>query len=302
MVKLEEQKLNNYPKELQDYFHKMSITSDFDIIGSAHYKNFAYTNDYDLNENFKTENNPKVLNNLYKLFLNKFTEAEKDPNQLITDFKCGELNGESVRWNYDNMKKGYQIIKNKKITFQECLLMDSTIKLDEVVFINGLATEITNNYFIKIGNLGNYKQNTKDDIIKMLEESYDECLSSKKYFKALKRKFSIYQIKHPNQIHKKLLLLLNSNDGRLYKVISDLKLIILLLELKGKKPTKMQIINNLQQIKFFASKITKFKLDFLSTEIDKICDLKNKNKMIHQLEILADKLNSMLNKDVKDKI
>ena len=158
MVKLEEQKLNNYPKELQDYFHKMSITSDFDIIGSAHYKNFAYTNDYDLNENFKTENNPKVLNNLYKLFLNKFTEAEKDPNQLITDFKCGELNGESVRWNYDNMKKGYQIIKNKKITFQECLLMDSTIKLDEVVFINGLASEITNNYFLKIGSKGNSKK------------------------------------------------------------------------------------------------------------------------------------------------
>ena len=302
MVKLEEQKLNNYPKELQDYFHKMSITSDFDIIGSAHYKNFAYTNDYDLNENFKTENNPKVLNNLYKLFLNKFTEAEKDPNQLITDFKCGELNGESVRWNYDNMKKGFQIINNKKITFQECLLMDSTIKLDEVVFINGLATEITNNYFIKIGNLGNYKQNTKDDIIKMLEESYEECIKEKKYFKALKRKFSIYQIKHPNQIQKKLLLLLNSNSGRLYKVISDLKLIILLLEFKGKKPTKLQIINNLQQIKFFNSKITKFNLQFVANDIDTICKMTNEKSMIKNLEKLVDKLNTILNVDVKDKI
>jgi hypothetical protein len=302
MVKLEEQKLNNYPKELQDYFHKMSITSDFDIIGSAHYKNFAYTNDYDLNENFKTENNPKVLNNLYKLFLNKFTEAEKDPNQLITDFKCGELNGESIRWNYDNMKKGYQIINNKKITFQECLLMDSTIKLDEVVFINGLATEITNNYFIKIGNSGNYKQNTKDDIIKMLEESYDECIKEKKYFKALKRKFSIYQIKHPNQIQKKLLLLLNSNSGRLYKVISDLKLIILLLEFKGKKPTREQIINNLQTIKFFNSKITKFNLQFVANDIDTICKMTNEKSMIKNLEKLVDKLNTILNVDVKDKI
>jgi hypothetical protein len=302
MVKLEEQKLNNYPKELQDYFHKMSITSDFDIIGSAHYKNFAYTNDYDLNENFKTENNPKVLNNLYKLFLNKFTEAEKDPNQLITDFKCGELDGESIRWNYDNMKKGYQIINNKKITFLECLLMDSTIKLDEVVFINGLATEITNNYFIKIGNLGNYKQNTKDDIIKMLEESYDECIKEKKYFKALKRKFSIYQIKHPNQIQKKLLLLLNSNDGRLYKVISDLKLIILLLEFKGKKPTREQIINNLQTIKFFNSKITKFNLQFVANDIDRISTMTDKKSMIKNLEKLVDKLNTILNVDVKDKI
>ena len=31
-----------------------------------------------------------VLNKLYENFLNKFIEAEKDPNQFICDFKCGE--------------------------------------------------------------------------------------------------------------------------------------------------------------------------------------------------------------------
>jgi hypothetical protein len=150
-VKLIPQKINNFPKELTEYFHKMSISSSYDIIGSSHYKNFIYNNDYDLNEYLKIKDTPSVLNNLYKMFLQKFIDADKNPDQFITDFKCGEINEETIRWDINSMKKGYQQIGNKKITFQECLLMNSTIKLDEVIFLNGMVTEITNNYFLKVG-------------------------------------------------------------------------------------------------------------------------------------------------------
>ena len=302
MAKLSEQKINDYPKELQKYFHQMSISSEFEIIGSSHYKNFLYSNDYDLNEYYKAKDTPQVLHKLYNNFLEIFEEAETNPNQYITDFKCGKIGEEPIRWNYENLKKGYQKINNKKYLFTECLLMDSTIKLDEVVFINGLGSEITNNYFLKIGSKGNSKKNTKNEIIKMLKQNFDECIEEKKYFKALKRKFSIYQIRHPNKIPKTLLSILNSNSGRLYKTVNDLKLIILLLELKSRKPTMEQIINNLQSIKYYASKITKYKLEFLSNEIDKICELKNEKQMIKCLEILSNKLNNILNLDIKDKI
>ena len=302
MATLTTQKISDYPEELQNYFHQMSISSEFEIIGSSHYKNFLYSNDYDLNEYYKAKDTPQVLNKLHNNFLEMFEEAQKNPNQYITDFKCGKIGEEPIRWNYENLKNGYQKINNKKYLFTECLLMDSTIKLDEVVFINGLASEITNNYFLKIGSKGNSKKNTKNEIIKMLKQNYEECIEEKKYFKALKRKFSIYQIRHPNKIPKTLLSILNSNSGRLYKTVNDLKLIILLLELKGRKPNHEMIINNLQSIKYYASKITKYKLDFLSNEIDRICEMKSEKNMIHQLEILADKLNNMLNNDVKDKI
>ena len=64
---------------------------------------------------------------------------------------------------------------------------------------------------------------------------------------------------------KELLHLFNSDDGMLYKVINDLNLVVLLLELKNKKPTMKMIVNNLQNIKyFFSSKIIKFKIDFIS--------------------------------------
>jgi hypothetical protein len=294
-VKLIPQKINNYPKELTEYFHKMSISSQYDIIGSSHYKNFIYNNDYDLNEYLKIKDTPSVLNNLYKIFLQKFIEANENPNQFITDFKCGEIK-EPLRWNINTMKKGYQIIDNKKITFQECLLMNSTIKLDEVVFINGMATEITNNYFFKIGK---QKLDTEIDIKKSLNEDFNKLIKEGKYFKALKRKASIYQFTHKNKLPKSLMDLFNSDDGRLYKTISDVNLIILLLALKGHKPTREQIINNLQFIKYFCSKITKFDLQFVSTDIDKICKITNNSTMIKNLEKLSNNLNKILNKDAK---
>jgi hypothetical protein len=160
MATLSEQKIGDFSKDLQKYFHhQISISSEFEIIGSSHYKNFLYSNDYDLNEYYKAKETPHVLNKLYNKFLEIFEEVQKNPNQYITDFKCGKIGEEPIRWNYENLKKGFQKINNKKYVFTDCLLMDSTIKLDEVVFINGLASEIiTNNYFLKIGDKGNSKK------------------------------------------------------------------------------------------------------------------------------------------------
>ena len=68
MALLSEQTINDYPEELQKYFHQMSISSEFEIIGSSHYKNFLYSNDFDLNEYYKAKETPHVLNKLYKNF------------------------------------------------------------------------------------------------------------------------------------------------------------------------------------------------------------------------------------------
>jgi hypothetical protein len=299
-MKLEIQNKTNYPKVLQKYFHQMSISSSYDIIGSSHYKNFLYNNDYDLNEYYKAPDTKKVLNKLYNNFLDKFKESEKDQNLFICDFKCGEYNNEAIRWNLENMKKGYQIIKNHKITFEETLLMDSTIKLDEVVFINGITYDITNNYFLKIGNNSNYDtNNTNIDIKKNLENDYNELIKEHKYFKALKRKSSIYQLEHKNKIDDNLLKILNSDSGRLYKVINDLNLITVLLDLKGKKPTLEQITNNLQQIKYFSSKIVDYKINFITNDIDNICKLTNYKTMSNKINKLSNKLNKILNKKIK---
>jgi hypothetical protein len=52
-VILKENNIQNFPEQLQDIFHLLSISSNYFLIGSAKYKNFLYSNDYDLNEKYK---------------------------------------------------------------------------------------------------------------------------------------------------------------------------------------------------------------------------------------------------------
>jgi hypothetical protein len=52
--------------------------------------------------------------------------------------------------------------------------MKSTIKLDEVVCIGNLFYDITNSFFLKIGN--HYTYDRKKDIHESLEKDYDELV------------------------------------------------------------------------------------------------------------------------------
>ena len=297
MIKLKIQRKHDFSNELQNYFKSMSITSEYELIGSSHYKNFIYNNDYDLNEYNNIKNTSNNLHKLYMNFLEKFKNIQNNPNAYITDFKCGEYKNVPIRWNYKSMLKGYQILNDQKILFEDCLRMNATIKLDEIVIINGLFTEITNNYFLF---KHNNKNESKNEIIRNLSNNYNELIHEGKYFKALKRKASIYQINHKNKIQKTMLNILNSDDGRLYKCINDLHLLIILLELKEKhRPSLQMIMNNLQSIKYFCSKITKFNVSNVSNDIDKIVLLKDKLKIIKSIIELIDKLNTTLNKDAK---
>jgi len=295
---LKKQSLNNFPKAITDIFHLLSISGNYFLIGSANYKNFLYSADFDLNEIYKSKDTKTVLNNLYNNFKDKFIEAKKDPNIFITDFKCGEDNKkEPLRWSYEDMMKGYKIQRKHKYDFRECLLMKATMKLDIIAFVNGIATEITDNYFLNIGTKHNSNNDGKKDVVKKLIESYNELVSEKQYFKAIKRLFSIQVLE--NKPSKKLLDLFNSDLGRLYKSIADINIIVELFEQTFKTVPIDKIINNLQVIKYSMSKITSVNINFVTTEIDNICKL-SKDQIKNKLINLADKLQIILNNQVKN--
>jgi hypothetical protein len=220
--------------------------------------------------------------------------AIKDPDFYLVDFKCGEDdNKEPIRWSYNDILKG----SNGKYKFVDCLLMKCTMKLDLVYFFNNFATEITENYYLEIGNQTNFKKPMIDTkkIIKNLIIAYNENIENKKYFKALKRMFSIQSIeKRPS---KQLVDLFNSELGLLYKCIANIKTIVLLLEQTFKVVPIDRIIENLQLIKYNASKIVNCNVN-ISDDIDKICKL-DRNKMKGQLEQLCDKLDKIINENCK---
>lgn len=294
-VKLYKQSMEAFPEQIQDIFHLLSISSNYFLIGSAQYKNFLYSSDYDLNETYKSKDTKQVLNNLYENFKEKFIEAKKDPNIFITDFKCGiDKKGEPIRWSYDDIMKGTK--GNYK--FVDCLLMKSTMKLDMIVFINGCCTEITDNYFLTIGKTKNFDLTTKNDLINMLVENYNELIKEHKYFKAIKRLFSIQALQ--NKPSKKLIELLNSDLGRLYKTMSDLNTILELFEQTFKPCPLDKIKQNLQIIKYFVSKITSINVNFVVTELQAINKYKKQSEIVDALERLCDKVNTILNSHVKN--
>ncbi len=292
-VKLIKHNLNDFPQQLQDIFHFLSISSNYFLVGSADYKNFILSADFDLNERYKANDTPTVLNHLYENFKEKFELAMKDPDMFIIDFKCGEdEKGEPIRWTYKDM-----VNPKLKDKFMNCLVMKATMKLDMIVFFNGSAVEITDNYFLTIGKHKHSDEKPKNDTIKSLVEDYNILISEKKYFKALKRLFSIQTIE--NKPSEKLINLFNSDLGRLYKAISDINTIILLLEQTFKKCPLNKIINNLQIIKYSVSKVVSVNVNFVTTEIDNICKIKNTNKIKSKLESLSEKLRNILNTKVE---
>jgi hypothetical protein len=300
MLKL--QKNNDFNKEITNIFNLLSIDTKYKLIGSSSYKSILFNTDYDLQEIFKTKNkNGKaclagepfgILNKIYELFKKKYEIAMNDNNVWITDFKCGIMNEEPIRWNYNSIMKGYQIINNKTIHFIDCILMKATLKLDMIVKINNIFNEFSENYYIKIGNQQNYISDKTFDKIKSLTGSLNEYKNIN-VFKALKRLFSIFILQKKFIERQKILInFFNSSAGLFYKSISEINLLLILINNNFRPVKLIDIINNLQYIKQNISHITTLSI---SDKIDKICKNKSLNTIYKELQKLYELLLKHLN-------
>lgn len=285
---LKHRNLNDFNNNTVNIFNLLSISGKYQVIGSSLYKSILYNNDYDLQE---TDNET----NYYELFKNKFIKAKKNNNVYITDFKCGEINGEPLRWTYHDMMKAYKIINKKKITFNDALLMKKMIKLDMICFIGGRFLEFSDNYYIKINGKNMYEELNHDTILKNLIESAENEYKEGNYYKYLKRVYSILIMKQDKtNMLMNLTYFFNSINGFFYKQVSDLKIIKLILENNFRKPDYIHIIDNLQFIK---QNLCIFS-DDLSESIDNICRLcSSKEPVIHILDKIINTLLKTINEN-----
>jgi hypothetical protein len=254
MIKIKKQNMNNLNNALQKPFHILSVMGSQKLIGSRTISNLLYANDYDLNEMFDVPHDENSYVKIYNHFVTMFERCLKTENYYILDFKCGAIHylGEDIanRWTLATLK-------SKKKLFLESLKQDAIIKLDLCYVINGEFVEITNNYFLhELGTpneLDMSKANAKKKAIKSLQEDIEESLKEKNYYKAIKRIFACEVIENDDKVESKLLDLINSDYGRVYKVISDLKLVVRMIEQKFKPVSIELLIDNVQRIKYFAS-------------------------------------------------
>ena len=267
----------DFNDKLQDMFNMLSINGKYNIVGSANLKGILYASDIDLNEKAKILGK-HPFEKVYDIFVNKFKVAKSNPNIYITEFKAG-LNdkNESIKWSYK------QLLKEKQL-FIQSIQKKSMIKMDIVFLLNGIYIEITEVYFLQLGNFKTYDDNLgSKQILNDLKNSYDECIQDGLYFKALKRLSSIRNMQHKNT--DKLRSFFNSESGILYKAYSDLQILLTVIKNQFRKPKINDIKNNLQIIKQNLSVQSETKLN-VSTVIDDIC----KKNHLNQMFIYIDKL------------
>ena len=145
----------------------MSVSGKYRLVGSANISNLMYNSDYDLNE---FESN-KSFKSIYQIFKNKFIQAKEDKLTYITDFKCGEIHGEPLRWDYDDIIKGFKQIETYKISFEDAIKTKGLTKLDVISIVSGKFLEFSEIYYLKINNVKYYENIDKVSIKRELKQA-----------------------------------------------------------------------------------------------------------------------------------
>jgi len=298
-----ERKQIDYNNSLTKVINLMSITRKYKVVGSANLRTSEFIQDYDVDEMFKTKGNEaKILDSLTARFKDIFKISYKNPELFITDFKAGTDPSYSedddrfkLRWNKEDMKKGYKILGNgEKKFFRDCLMDKSRLKLDMIYLLNGEFIEISEMYRLNINGRKNYddaniEQELKNEIKKYKKQG--------KYFKVLKRKFSLAKWK--GIIKKDYIDIFNGQAGLLNNLINQLKIIQNICLQTFRKPKLDDVRANLQSIKFKLSSVYEIYHPNFSSKLDAICK-KPLSKIYDSLTPIIDNLEKQLNKYMKN--
>lgn len=289
---LVQRNINDFLNSYKNIFDMMSINTKYNIIGSSNLKNIRYNSDYDLQNTF---NSKKNINNqvVKKIQSNIKNLNNKKNDSFVVDFKCGvDSKGESLHWTVQEIKNNKKEVDNNIITLQDAIKQKSTIKLDVIVFIGSSFVDITENYYIKIGDVSNFDKLDSSIILKNIQQDIQEQIKENNYNKALKRFFSFTKINSPNSpILKDLVDFFNSDTGIINKGRADLDVILILLEKEIPVDiTKIKI--GLDSIKFQLSynTLSDFTPSFLKLE-----KINNKKKLIKPILLLRNQLFNIVN-------
>ena len=139
-----------------------------------------------------------------------------------------------VRWSVAEVLEGEKRLKDGKIfTLQDGFSSHGITKVDVVAWVqNNRYTEFAMIYFAF--NNGKALNSVKFDYEDSLKESILYYASEGMYFKVLKRQFSLAKFKDDKKQMEKLTEILNSDLGRLYHIVSDIRTLEFLLEEQSK--------------------------------------------------------------------
>jgi hypothetical protein len=224
------------------------IKDKYKIIGTANDPDILYSSDLDLQVYWK--GGVEGVKYITKVFKDKFSEAIGNPDIYITDFKCGEIGGEPLRWDAKSIKSGIVKQYSRKTTFQEALQQKSVIKLDVMAKIDGIFEEYSCNYYFNFGGITNYEKQPREEVVEGYQKDIRELYGEGKSFKALRRIYSLVEMTgNAPSVMKLLQEYFNSPIGLINKCKNQTEILILMLEQKFRKIKKKDLVRNLEWIK-----------------------------------------------------
>jgi uncharacterized protein YqgQ len=246
--------------------------------------------------------NVKNIDELKELYKNKLISKKEFLNALkeIKCLSCSQSRRFGViRWKPEEILKGYKILRDgTKYTLEDGISSKKGMtKIDIVAYVHNKFTEfsVIYNFKYKGKNISDYDYN----IINLISESSMISYLEGKYFKVIKRLFSIARIKDSKKHLELLNGILNSDLGRLYNVIGDISTLLYLFENESNIPKK-RIENEIQEFRsrlaniYTLTKWFKFE-DYVLKEIYKIQFLKTNDDLYNSLTKINDILILILN-------
>lgn len=239
------------PSFINDLIKSLKIENiKIELLGTASLESQYYYSDFDLYSDIsKIKDLMTVYKNLDRIF------ELKDKNVYFKEFKIQFINGDK--------KKYFEL----PISIDKSILRNEIdyVKIDYIVFVNNQFTDVSLIY-----NLNPLKK-SNEEIMKLVGDDQKEFYNMGKYYKSLKRYFSILNLQGRKADMVKLTVgLFNTDNGRKYKICSVLGTVIDLIKKYGRRNANIssKIKANLRLFKLPINMTVKEMEDYIKKESD----------------------------------
>jgi hypothetical protein len=154
-----------------------------------------------------------------------FLEKATNPLGFLTAKK--EIKFHVLRWKPDQILAGYMNYRGLSVSLEEALKSKGMIKIDVVALVSSRFLELSMVYNVSVQGISITK---KDQPIAITLAEDIAYYSETDPFKALKRLFSFAKLTGDKKTIQRLVPILNSDLGRLYQIVGDLKVLKGLME------------------------------------------------------------------------
>jgi hypothetical protein len=228
-MNLTKKPLKDYNKIVRDVFEKISYSKTHlkeKLIGSHTLETVDYPSDYDMFEIVIEDTNEARFKKRIVSRLKKIMRGLKKTKTIY----FMELMAGDKKWKLDEILSddfNTSIFDDKSVFKLEVIKWDNKNSLL-------IPISIVYEFYIynKNGqNIGLNQEKPTVDTIKSLNQDIKKFKKEKNRMKVLKRKFTKSMVEKDKTMNENLLLIFNSEYGKLYKLIGDLKTAISLLEM-----------------------------------------------------------------------